>query len=235
MKKNRKQLFELIFLFLLTIVTFLLWNTIVIYPIKLLVVLLHEISHGIAGVMSGGEIREIQINSRLGGHCIVDGGNNILVAASGYLGSLIWGSLLFLSAYGKKWGIWFSTFLGALLIFITANYLANIFAMVTAVLFAIYFIVGPRVTNDTVYSYITKFLGITCALYAVVDIGQDVLLNTYTGSDAHYLSVVTGIPAFLWGAVWMLLSLYVIYKLFGYGFDKGMEEIDSKSLKLKKR
>ncbi|HAA76850.1 TPA: hypothetical protein DCE37_17205, partial [Candidatus Latescibacteria bacterium] len=46
-----------------------LWSTLALYPIKLFVVLLHEISHGIAALLTGGEILIIEVNERIGGYC----------------------------------------------------------------------------------------------------------------------------------------------------------------------
>jgi len=37
----------------------LLWNTPVVYPLKIFVVFMHEISHGIAAMATGGQIEEI--------------------------------------------------------------------------------------------------------------------------------------------------------------------------------
>ncbi|GJQ64041.1 MAG: membrane zinc metalloprotease [Melioribacteraceae bacterium] len=221
MKANNRKLLELFILLSLVVLSFFLWNTIVIYPIKLLVVLLHEISHGIAAFVTGGVIIEIEINEFLGGHCISQGGNEFVVASSGYLGSLFWGASLFIAAYNKKWSVWFQTFLGAFMIFITANYISNIYAAVISILFAIYFILAPRILPDIVNRYASIFLGITSALYAAVDIGQDIILNTYVGSDAYFLSVLTGVPAIIWGALWMMISLFVIYRLFIFAYNKG--------------
>lgn len=221
MAENKKKIIELLILSFMTAVTYLLWNTVVIYPVKLLVVILHEISHGIAAVLSGGYIVEIAINERLGGHCISSGGNQMFIASAGYLGSLLWGSALFVSGYNKKWNLGFSIFLGSVLIFITANYMENIFAGMIISSFGLYFIIAPRYLPGMLHGYITKFLGITSAFYVAIDIGQDLVVNTYLGSDASLLSSLTGVPAVIWGIIWLLISIIVILKLFQYGIQKG--------------
>ena len=40
-----------------------LWDTPVIYPLKIFVVLLHEISHGIAALATGGSIERITLDA----------------------------------------------------------------------------------------------------------------------------------------------------------------------------
>jgi len=65
------------------------------------VILLHEISHGIAAIISSGKSTEINIDLNLGGKCITEGGNSFLIVSSGYLGSFLFGSIIFYSTYKK--------------------------------------------------------------------------------------------------------------------------------------
>ena len=44
-----------------------LWNTVFVYPLKIFVVFMHEVSHGLAAIATGGRIVEIQINPQQGG------------------------------------------------------------------------------------------------------------------------------------------------------------------------
>ena len=46
-----------------------LWNTFVLYPVKMFVVLLHEMSHGLAAITAGGRIVSIQLDPHIGGYC----------------------------------------------------------------------------------------------------------------------------------------------------------------------
>jgi hypothetical protein len=71
----------------------LLWDTFPAYPFRLFVVLLHEISHGIAAVLTGGRIVAIGLNFREGGVCVTQGGWRFVILNAGYLGSLLWGAL----------------------------------------------------------------------------------------------------------------------------------------------
>ena len=76
----------------------LLWNTLFIYPIKIFVVFMHEVSHGLAAIATGGRIVEIQINPQQGGYAITQGGSRFWTLTAGYLGSLLWGGLILLLA-----------------------------------------------------------------------------------------------------------------------------------------
>ena len=46
---------------------FALWSTPVMVPLKIIVVLLHELSHGFAAVLTGGSIEQITISPEQGG------------------------------------------------------------------------------------------------------------------------------------------------------------------------
>ena len=67
------------------------WDTIIIYPLKILTVFFHELSHALAAIVTGGKVLEIVLVPEQGGHCLIAGGNGFLVSSAGYLGSLIWG------------------------------------------------------------------------------------------------------------------------------------------------
>ncbi len=222
-KLPKKQL-EVAIILLIAIVSIFLWNTFAIYPVKLLVVLLHELSHGIAAVVSGGYIEAININERLGGHCMVVGGNDILISSAGYLGSLVWGALMFISAYNHKINLWFSTTLGFILIFVTANYFSATFPILVTLAYAAYFLLAPQKIPPVIHAYISKTLGLVSCLYVVVDISQDVVINTYIGSDAMVLSTLTNIPSTVWGAVWLICSAMTIYYLLKYSYRQGLTE-----------
>lgn len=74
------------------------WNEPLLLPLKLLVVLVHEIWHGLAALLSGASIEEIILNHKEAGETLVSnltGGSGFLFTVSaGYLGSAVSGALL---------------------------------------------------------------------------------------------------------------------------------------------
>jgi len=68
-------------------VLWLLWDTRIIYPLKIFVVFLHEVSHGIAAVAGGGSIAGIQISSNQGGVCQCGGGIRFVTLREAYRGA----------------------------------------------------------------------------------------------------------------------------------------------------
>ena len=93
---------DFILVLLIVFLSFFLWNTVLVFPIKLFVVFLHEASHAITILITGGTISEISLGFDLGGKITAESGNDILIASSGYLGSLFFGLLIYLVAEMQK-------------------------------------------------------------------------------------------------------------------------------------
>ena len=71
--------------------------------LRILVVFFHEMSHGLAALLTGGGIRAIHLHPEAGGMCVTTGGIPFLVISAGYLGSLVWGGALMLLSRKSRW------------------------------------------------------------------------------------------------------------------------------------
>ena len=79
------------------------WDSVFVWPLRLFVVFLHEVSHGLAAVATGGAIVRIELSPAEGGLCVTRGGSRFVVLSAGYLGSLAWGVvILLLGARGRR-------------------------------------------------------------------------------------------------------------------------------------
>lgn len=56
---------ELSILIGFSFVALLFWDSIIVYPIKFFIVLIHEINHGLMAILTGGSIHSIIITSNL--------------------------------------------------------------------------------------------------------------------------------------------------------------------------
>ncbi|HOI29892.1 MAG TPA: M50 family metallopeptidase [Melioribacteraceae bacterium] len=218
-KKNRA--FELIILIAISIAAILLWDTFAVYPVKLLVVLFHEISHGFAAILSGGEAISLEIGADLSGECLISEGNPFLIASSGYLGSFIAGVILFYSAYNSRFRNFALSFLAAILILFTINKgTGQILPVLTALLVLILFFI-IKFSPDIFSNYLLKSVGLISCLYVVVDIKEDIFSDSSSLSDAAILSGLTGIDSTVWGIIWLAICFVGIYLLFTYAFKTG--------------
>jgi hypothetical protein len=187
-------------------VVYVLWDTPVVYPLKIFVVFLHEISHGLAAVATGGSIVRIELSADQGGVCWTRGGSRFLTASAGYLGSMLWGALFLVAAARTRLDRLLVGLVGVFVIVVTALYVRTGFGIVYglgagAVLIGTAAYLGPAV-SDT----LLRVIGTVSCLYAPWDIASDLLLRDVPASDAHTMASITGIPAVVWGAIWLVLA-----------------------------
>lgn len=199
---SKRQKFLLAFTAYFVVLWFL-WPTIWIYPLKIFVVFLHELSHAIAGLATGGVIQKITLDPYQGGATLVRGGNAFLMLSAGYLGSLLWGLALLLVARTRP-SIARNVLLvlGALLLATTLLFVRNMFGFVFGLLFGIGLIVAAKKLPKGGVIVVLTTLGLTSALYALFDIRDDILTRPEVQSDANMLAQLTGVHTLVWGFFW---------------------------------
>lgn len=200
------------FLGLMLTLLFIFWNTPFVYPIKLFVVLLHEISHGIAAIITGGSIVRIEIGADQGGLCVTRGGGRFLVLTAGYLGSMIWGGLILLAAGRSKMDKSITTLIGLVILGVTLLYIRNSFGFVYGVGFGIALLFIGWLLPNLINDLLLKFIGLASVLYAIFDIKDDLLTVSIGGmSDAVMLSREYFGTVTFWGLLWMGIALIMAY------------------------
>jgi hypothetical protein len=199
----------------------LLWNTPVVYPLKIFVVLLHEVSHGVMALATGGTIEKIVITANQGGLCQCEGGSTFLVLSAGYLGSLLWGAAILWAARGRGAIPQIAAaVIGAVVIGVTLLYVRNFFGLVFGVAFGGILIVAARQLPVEGNAALLTALGLTSCLYAILDIKSDILERPQAMSDARMLAEATGVPTLFWGILWIALALFVSGWLFRRAFER---------------
>jgi hypothetical protein len=192
----------------------LLWWSPVIYPLKLFVVLLHETSHALMAVGTGGRVDRIMITADQGGACYCPGGNAFLTLSAGYLGSLLWGAVILILAQARRPEPRnTTTAIGAAVLGLTALFVRNPFGMLFGALFGAA-LVSLRRAGRTAHVLVLTALGLTSCLYALLDIKSDVLDRPHLPSDAYMLAQLTGVPTAVWGVLWIGIGAAVSWWLF---------------------
>ena len=188
----------------------LLWDTPVVYPLKIFVVMLHEISHGIASLSTGGSIDRIVLDPYQGGVCHCGGGNAFLTLSAGYLGSLLWGvALLALASSRRVSNHSVLTVVGGLVVLLTALYVRNAFGLLFGLGFGTALVIAGRRFGPVASRIVLTGLGLTSCLYAILDIKSDVLDRPHLRSDAAMLAEITPLSTTAWGVVWIGVAVMV--------------------------
>jgi len=192
-----------------------LWDTLLLYPLQLFVVFLHEVSHGLAAVATGGTIRSMGLTPGQGGYCHCPGGNAFLTLSAGYLGSLAWGGLILEAGQRSRSRAPAVTgALGWMVAGVSLLFVRTLFGIVFGVLFGLALVAAGRKLSVEKNRVLLTTLGLTSCLYAVLDIKSDVLDRPHLLSDAAMLAELTGIPTRFWGVLWIAVALAVSGWLF---------------------
>lgn len=200
---------EVATLLCLIVVAWLVWDWTIVLPLKILVVFFHELSHGLAAILTGGSIERIEVIRQQGGLCVTRGGNSFLITSAGYLGSLFWGGVILVLAARTRWDRTVSKAIGVVLVVSTLLWVRPMLSF--GFFFGLAAGIGitaighflPQRVND----YFLKFVGLTSCLYVLFDIKDDILDRPELRSDARILAEATGIPTLLWGVLWIVVAV----------------------------
>lgn len=182
------------------------------YPIKLFTVLLHEYSHAIVAVATGGKVVELTVSPDLTGHVKSVGGSRFLTLTAGYLGSLIFGALIFYWAYVRRHPTSVYYMLSiviviGMIVFQPTMMAASISLIVLGVLY-------PVIHKLPKWGgVILGSIGLSSMLYAIRDIYSHTIIHPGLQSDAHMLAKEIGGTTQMWGALWLCISLAVLVYL----------------------
>ena len=194
----------------LAAVLLLLWDSFVVYPFRVFVVFLHEISHGLAAIATGGSIVSIGLSFDEGGVCLTRGGWPFLILNAGYLGSLLWGALFLLLGGRRARARSVVGVVGAFTLAVTLAYVRTWSGFVYGLAAGLVLVAVASRLKPAVSELLLAAIGATSVLYAVWDVASDVLFRHSGQSDAAALARLTGVPAVAWGVLWVIASVAVL-------------------------
>ena len=194
----------------ITALVFALWRFPVIVPLKILVVFLHEASHALAALGTGGSVEEISLSIQEGGHVISRGGSLFWIITAGYLGSLLFGVVLFLLALRTSWDRVVVAALGGLMLLLTLIYMREIFPIVFCLLTGAFLIALARFADARFSDLVLRVIGMTSMIYVPYDIFSDTLLRSGLMSDARIMAENIGGPTVFWGSLWLVISVVFV-------------------------
>lgn len=191
-----------------------LWHHPVLWPLKVTVVLFHELGHAVATWATGGEVLAITLSPMEGGETISRGGSRLLILNAGYLGSLLAGMGLLASTKLPAGARITCLGLGASLVAVSFALVPWFsFGFAFSLVVGIVLIVVGVAVPGFIRRWIVRVLGVFSVLYAGMDVYSDVLaraLDTSVRSDAVMLAEATGVPAIVWGGGWLVVGLVLL-------------------------
>jgi len=198
------------------------WNKPVAYPLRILVTFLHEFSHAIGGVLTGGHIAGVAVQPDGSGVCYTRGGWRIVILPAGYIGSMVWGCLITITALRTRSGKYLSLLLGLGLMLMTLFYVRTVFSFLyglaigAALASAGWWL--PKPENDLLLS----FIGVTSCLNAIFDIRTLFEIGGTVNNDAVMFSKeIFPLPPRVWAVLWGAIALVVLWLALKAAVRKG--------------
>ena len=225
-------------LLLATLITVVLWfipyADYLVYPVRLFVTFIHEGSHVLASLLTGGSVRSMTVLSDGSGmvESLTSSPLSVLITSSaGYLGAIAYGTLLLFMirrAYSARIILAASAgFVGLMtVLFGLFAPLWNVFsidfsipslaftvvagAFLTAALLAV-----AKYASDWWANFTLAFLAVQCLLNAVYDLTTLFVINSplvgsHIHSDAANMTQVTGVPSIVWVMIWIGVSILLV-------------------------
>ncbi|MBP7184082.1 MAG: M50 family metallopeptidase [Saprospiraceae bacterium] len=179
------------------------WGQMILYPITRFVTFLHEFGHALAAMITGGKVNSLQINPDGSGLCVTSGGSQLITIMGGYLGSALFGNILFYlgAKHSKLSGlvlkivsilmgisgiIWFSSFYSS--------------AILIGFALLIYWISNQNLIREEVL----MILGLASTIYIIQDfnVGPTSDLQAYSG-------LLFGISSTVWMYIWLVIVIFM--------------------------
>ncbi len=210
-----------------------LWNTVIIKPLKIFTVFLHELGHSLMAVIFGNGIQGFRINFDESGYALAlpkSAFSSFMITNGGYLGSILFALLiLYLKRTALKNFILGTA--GILLLGVSIAYGKSVFTIIYAGIFAGFVLLLYMLHNEKINDWVIDIIGVASAAYAVYDTFVDTILlqmnlklhwiqgwkTVQPQTDAYQLQQMTHVPAVLWGLLWLILACLAIYSVVATG------------------
>lgn len=191
------------------------WDSPVLWPVKLLVVMVHETGHAVGTLVVGGSVDQVVLGSDESGACLSMLPRSVLgkivVYSAGYVGSSLAGALMLLATLRWRWRRSVLGLFCVWMVVMGALYAGNLFTFAFCAGTAVLFGLAARLLPDRGVEALNLFLAAFISLYAVFDLRSDLWNSSVRDrSDAALLADQTLIPALVWAALWTALSLGVL-------------------------
>ena len=228
---------QIYLLLIATVITIALWfipyADYLVYPIRLFVTFIHEGSHVIAALLTGGSVESLTVSPDTSGLVMFrynSAFSQLVTSSAGYLGSTAFGVLLLVlirRAYSARIVLAASagfvglmTVLFGLLAPVWNIFSANVsfgsvaFTVASGAILTVGLLAIARYASARVAQFAMSFLAVQCVLNALADLKTVLFASSPFASpmqtDALNMANATGLPAIAWVLIWIAISVLMI-------------------------
>jgi hypothetical protein len=188
------------------------WGPLLLYPFTLFTTWVHECGHALMAVLVGGSVGSITIQPDTSGltRSLVPAGRIAqgLVASAGYLAASLVGCLLMAATRVPRRARPILSGIGLFMLFTLVFWIRNLFGALVVVAWAAALLALARKETGGAPRFVLSLLAVQVALNAVYNIR--VLFLVHGPSDAQTMARLFLLPAWVWAAAWMILSVVML-------------------------
>lgn len=194
------------------------------YAFRLLITMVHELGHGLAAVLTGGEFIRFVIFPDGSGLAYTAGGWRFLVIPAGYLGAALFGAGLIMLGRSYRWSRAAMMGIGVVMLLLSLRYgTPSIFSadlgggivtLLSGLFFGGLFLIVAFKASPSWIIFLLHVVAIRAGLTAFSDtltvIGLSVPSLNPARSDAQSMAELTFVPAIVWAILWAAAAVVLI-------------------------
>lgn len=220
-RTDRKCQLLLVFLVFSLVCWDLRYVSIILYPFKLFVTVIHEACHALAARLTGGQVAYIQISPDESGVTGSMGGFRPLVVMAGYLGTSFFGGLLIWWGRNQDAARMVLHTIAVVILALTLFYGGGgAFSFISMLLIGVAILFVSKKASPQLCHMFLLMLAVMTTLEAVNSI-KDLFLISVTGdtaTDAKTMAELSGVPAVVWSIIWGVVSVVVLFYSFWFSY-----------------
>jgi hypothetical protein len=188
-----------------------------ILPFSLFGVIIHELAHALATVLTGGQFGSLKVwydprDNEVKGLAMGRGGDGCLIGNAGYVGTVLFGALLLVIATSSLSARLVLLVLGGGLLLMTALFIRNGFGLLAGLLIGVGLILTSRNFPEVIAKGVLWIMAVTMfvdsALHLIGTPGDSKILEKSTGINFGYWIV-------LWQVLALVIILYALNRAYG--------------------
>ncbi|MCO4798382.1 MAG: M50 family metallopeptidase [Colwelliaceae bacterium] len=181
-------------------------------PLKWFESYFHEISHGLAALLTGGSIVKIQLFPNGAGLCTTRGGSNFLISFFGYAGAVFWGVVIYwFASMHQRLAQIFSVIIAILLISTIVFWVRDLFSFVIMAVLLSMTLLKFKLQNLLYFQLSLQLIGATILLNSIKSPWY--LIDGRSLGDGAALANITTLPELVWVCIWFALGVLGIFFL----------------------
>ena len=170
----------------------------------------HELAHALATIVTGGKVGLVEVYANGSGITQSYGGNGLLIASAGYVGSAVVGGLLLIGSRTPENARRLIYVAAGFLLFSLLFFLrGELFGILSCIAWIAALVLSGRFLSNEGVIFAAKFLGIQQCLTSLHSVVVLLGLTAFTDShnDAQNMEAMTGLPALLWSVLWAMIAI----------------------------